>query len=100
MPYQGGSFVNKLILFVVWSSLAIGCAQGQWVKEGADPQTVENDYRECQNLGTTAEPAPATLGDKIGANPDMSSQAIEQCMQGKGYRWGTAKANEPEEKKY
>ena len=69
------------------------------MKEGADPQTVESDYRECQNLGTSFEPAPATLGDKIGANPDMSGPAIEKCMQGKGYRWGTEKASEPQERK-
>ena len=91
--------MNKLFLIGVVSCLAMGCTQGQWVKEGADPQTVEEDYRECQILGTSYEPAPATLGDKRGANPDLSGQAIEQCMKGKGYRWGTVTPSKPQEKK-
>lgn len=99
MP-KGEKLVNKLYIVVVVSCLAIGCTQGQWIKEGADPQTVENDFRECQTVGTSFEPAPATLGDKIGANPDMSGQAIEKCMQAKGYRWGTPDPGERPEKKY
>jgi hypothetical protein len=39
------------------------------------------------------QPQPKTLGDKIGANPDMSGRAIEQCMRGKGYRWITEKTS-------
>ena len=81
--------MNKLLIFTFLSGVVIGCAQGQWVKEGASPETVEKDYRECQTLATSFEPAPATLGDKVGGNPDMSAQALEQCMQGKGYRWST-----------
>ena len=83
--------MNKLLFVTVVSCVVIGCTQGQWMKEGANPETVQKDYQECQTLGTSFEPQPATLGDKIGANPDMSAQAIEQCMQGKGYRWGTEK---------
>lgn len=92
--------MKKLLLFFgVLGFLVVGCTQGQWMKEGADPQTVENDYRDCQTVGASAEPAPATLGDKIGANPDLSSQAIEKCMKAKGYRWGTPEAGKSENKK-
>ena len=73
--------------------LFVGCVGGQWVKEGASPENVQQDYRECQTMGIVQEPQPATLGDKIGANPDMSGQAIEQCMRGKGYRWVTEKTS-------
>jgi len=71
--------------------LVTGCAGGQWVKEGTPPETVQRDYSECQTIEIVQEPQPTTLGDKIGANPDMSGRAIEQCMRGKGYRWVTEK---------
>ena len=69
--------------------VVLGCTGGQWVKEGTPPETVKQDYGECQMMGIVQEPQPTTLGEKIGANPNMSGQAIEQCMRGKGYRWVT-----------
>jgi hypothetical protein len=85
--------MNKPLLLLGLSCLAIGCAGGQWVKEGAPPETVQRDYGECQTMGMVQQPQGGTLGDKIGANPDMSGRAIEQCMRGKGYRWVTEKTS-------
>lgn len=73
--------------------LLLGCAGGQWVKEGTPPETVKRDYDECQMMGIVQEPKPTTLGEKIGANPNMSRQAIERCMRGKGYQWVTETAD-------
>ena len=77
----------KIYFIVVLTCLVTGCAGGQWVKEGASPETVQRDYGECQTMGIVQEPQGGTLGNKIGANPDMSGRAIEQCMRGKGYQW-------------
>jgi hypothetical protein len=44
-------------------------------------------------MGIVQEPQPTTLGNKIGADPDMSGRAIEQCMGGKGYQWITEKTS-------
>jgi len=85
--------MNKLLVILGLSCLVIGCVGGQWTKEGAPPEAVQQDYGECQTLGIVQQPQPTTLGDKIGANPDMSGRAIEQCMRGKGYRWVTEKAS-------
>ena len=85
--------MQKIGFIVGLTCLAIGCAGGQWGKEGAPPETVQRDYGECQTMGMVQQPQPATLGDKIGANPDMSGRAIEQCMRGKGYRWVTEKTS-------
>ena len=79
--------MKKISFIVGLTCLAIGCAGGQWVKEGTPLETVQRDYGECQTMGMVQQPQPSTLGDKIGANPDMSGRAIEQCMRGKGYRW-------------
>ena len=76
--------MQKIGFIVGLTCLAIGCAGGQWVKEGTPPETVQRDYGECQTMGMVQEPQPTTLGNKIGANPDMSGRAIEQCMRGKG----------------
>ena len=83
--------MNKVLFIAGLACLAIGCSGGQWAREGADSQAVQSDYSECQTMGGV-QPPPATLADKIGANPDMSSMAIEKCMRGKGYQWETEKA--------
>jgi len=83
----------KIYFIVVLTFLVTGCAGGQWVKEGTSPETVQRDYGECQTMGMVQEPQPTTLGNKIGANPDMSGRAIEQCMRGKGYQWVTEKTS-------
>jgi len=72
--------------------LVLGCAGGQWVKEGVEPETVKRDYGECQTWGSFQQPQPGTLGDKMGGMPDMSGLAIEKCMRGKGYQWVTETA--------
>jgi hypothetical protein len=81
----------KNYFIVGLTCLATGCAGGQWVKENTPPETLQRDYSECQTMGIIQEPQPTTLGNKIGANPDLSGRAIEQCMRGKGYRWVTEK---------
>ena len=83
----------KIYFIVGLTCLATGCAGGQWVKEGTLPETVQQDYGECQTMGIAQEPQAGTLGNKIGANPDMSGLAIEQCMRGKGYQWITEKTS-------
>ena len=77
----------KIYFIVGVICIASGCAGGQWVKEGTPPETVQRDYSECQTMGIAQEPQAGRLGNKIGANPDMSSLAIEQCMREKGYQW-------------
>jgi len=69
--------------------LVLGCTGGQWVKEGVGPETVEQDYGECQTWGISQQPQSGTLGDTRGARLDMSEQTVEQCMRGKGYQWVT-----------
>jgi hypothetical protein len=83
--------MSKMYCILWLTCLATGCAGGQWVKEGTPPETVQRDYGECQTMGMVQEPQPTTLGNKIGGNPDMSSQAIEECMRGKGYQWESEK---------
>lgn len=40
--------MNNPLLILRLSCLAIGCAWGQWVKEGAPLETVQRDFGECQ----------------------------------------------------
>ena len=85
--------MSKFPYVIGFTCLLIGCAGGQWVKQGASPDSVQKDYNECQTWATIQQPQPRTLGEKIGANPDMSGLAIEKCMRGKGYQWVTEKAD-------
>ena len=85
--------MSKIYFIVGLTCLATGCSGGQWVKEGTPPETVQRDYGECQTMGIVQEPQGGTLSNKIGANPDMSGLAIEQCMRGKGYQWITEKTS-------
>ncbi len=85
--------MSNIYFIVGLTCLATGCTGGQWVKEGTPHETVQRDYGECQTMGIVQEPQGGTVGNRIGANPDMSGRAIEQCMQGKGYQWITEKTN-------
>jgi hypothetical protein len=78
--------MSNIYFIVGLTCLATGCTGGQWVKEGTPHETVQRDYGECQTMGIVQEPQGGTVGNRIGANPDMSWQAIEKCMRGKGYQ--------------
>ncbi|MDX1412070.1 MAG: hypothetical protein R3351_07920 [Nitrospirales bacterium] len=79
-------------IIVGFICLLTGCTGGQWIKQGASPESVQKDYNECRTWATIQQPRPGTLGERIGANPDMSGQAIEKCMREKGYQWVTEKS--------
>ena len=85
--------MSNIYFIVGLTCHATGCTGGQWVKEGTPHETVQRDYGECQTMGIVQEPQGGTVGNRIGANPDMSWQAIEKCMRGKGYQWITEKTN-------
>ena len=82
--------MNGLLVFSILFVVLLGCAQGRWVKPDASPAQTQQDFGECETL-STLQPTPATLGEKLGANPDLSSRAIEKCMSRKGYQWVTEK---------
>ena len=73
-----------------------GCAQGRWVKSDADSEQTQRDFSDCEIMSSVQRP-PATLAEKRGAYPDLSSMQIEKCMKSKGYQWVTDDAQSPQQ---
>ena len=74
----------------------VGCTQGRWVKADATLEHTQQDFAECDTM-SALQPQPVTLGQKRGANPDLSSLEIQKCMKNKGYQWVTGNA-QPQQK--
>lgn len=85
--------MNRPLHLMIAMTFLAGCIQGQWVKEGATFEETKRAYAECQTM-SSLQPRPATLSDKISANPDLSGLALERCMLGKGYQWATEESNQ------
>ena len=87
-----GNDMNRLLVTCGLTLILAGCTKGYWVKEGATQAETEQDSAECQTVDSM-QPAPATLGDKIGMPTEMSTATFEKCMRGKGYKWVQEETN-------
>jgi hypothetical protein len=86
--------VPRLFVLIVMSFSIVGCTQGRWVKSDAALEQTQQDFAECESMNAL-QPQPVTLGQKRGANPDLSSLKMQKCMRNKGYQWVTGDAKPP-----
>ena len=50
------NFMDRRTFAIALTCLVLGCTEGQWVKEGVDPETAKRDYGERQTWGSFQQP--------------------------------------------
>ena len=85
--------MSRFLLPIGLIVLVAGCAAGHWVKEGATEAEMNQASADCESIDSM-QPAPATLGDKIGMPTELSTATFEKCMRGKGYTWVKEEKND------
>lgn len=87
--------IPGLFILIAMVFSIVGCTHGRWVKANATLKQVQQDFAECETMNAL-QPQPVTLGQKRGANPDLSSLEIQKCMKNKDYHWVAGETTPPQ----